>query len=241
MALPLVNASKYEAIIPSTGQVIEYRPFLVKEEKLLMVALESKDDKLIVRTMKDVLSSCIYDNIDINTLTTFDLEELFLRLRSKSVGEKVELKLKCEECDYENPQHVDLDKVTIGKVDIKSNNVIMVNDEVGVEFRYPSINELEQVKTVTDENNTHEQLEMMNDLIVKSIKSIFDNDNVYPAGDQSEEELIDFIESLNSSQFKNITEWLGNMPALTHNIDYNCNKCGHENKLELRGLQSFFT
>jgi len=239
MALPLVNASKYEATIPSTGQVIEFRPFLVKEEKLLMVALESKDDKLIVRTMKDVLSSCIYADIDINTFTTFDLEELFLRLRSKSVGEKVELKLKCEECDYENPQVVDLDELGV-KINEDRNNIVMINDEVGIEFKYPSLSDLEGLN-VTKEGDTKGQLKAMTQLIIKSIKSIFDNDNVYPAVDQSDEELENFIDALNSNQFKEISEWLGNIPSLVHNIEYKCNKCGHENKLELRGLQSFFT
>lgn len=239
MALPLVNASKYEATIPSTGQVIEFRPFLVKEEKLLMVALESKDDKLIVRTMKDVLSSCVYSDIDINTFTTFDLEELFLRLRAKSVGEKVELKLKCEECDYENPQVVDLDELGV-KINEERNNVIMINDEVGIEFKYPSLTDLEGLN-VAKEGDTKGQLKAMTQLIIKSIKSIFDNDNVYPAVDQSDEELENFIDALNSNQFKEISEWLGNIPSLVHNIEYSCNKCGHENSLELRGLQSFFT
>lgn len=239
MALPQVNASKYEATIPSTGQVIEFRPFLVKEEKLLMVALESKDDKLIVRTMKDVLSSCIYSDVDINTLTTFDLEELFLRLRAKSVGEKVELKLKCEECDYENPQVVDLDELGV-KINEERNNVVMINDEVGIEFKYPSLTDLEGLNVVK-EGDTKGQLKAMTQLIIKSIKSIFDNDNVYPAVDQTDEELENFIDALNSSQFKEISEWLGDIPSLVHNIEYSCNKCGHENSLELRGLQSFFT
>jgi len=239
MALPLVNASKYEATIPSTGQVIEFRPFLVKEEKLLMVALESKDDKLIVRTMKDVLSSCVYSDIDINTFTTFDLEELFLRLRAKSVGEKVELNLKCEECDYENPQVVDLDELGV-KINEDRNNVVMINDEVGIEFKYPSLTDLEGLNVVK-EGDTKGQLKAMTHLIIKSIKSIFDNDNVYPAVDQTDEELENFIDALNSNQFKEISEWLSNIPSLIHNIEYSCNKCGHENSLELRGLQSFFT
>lgn len=240
MALPLVNASKYEATIPSTGQVIEFRPFLVKEEKLLMVALESKDDKLIVRTMKDILNSCIYADIDINTFTTFDLEELFLRLRSKSVGEKVELKLKCEECDYDNPQTVNLDEIGIDPVTEKKKNIVMINDEVGIDFRYPALKDIENLN-VTADGDTKEQLRVMNGIIIKSIKSIFDNDNVYPASDQSDEELAEFIDNLNSTQFKNITNWISEMPQLIHNIEYKCNKCGHENKLELRGLQSFFT
>ena len=239
MGLPQVNASKYEATIPSTGQKIEFRPFLVKEEKLLMVALESKDNKLIVRTMKDVLNSCIYTDVDINAFTTFDLEELFLRLRSKSVGEKVELKLKCEECDYENPQTVNLDELSI-EINKEKNNVIMINDEVGIEFKYPSLTDLENLDSA-DGKDTKEQLKVMSHLIIKSIKSIFDNDNVYPAVDQTDEELENFIDTLNSGQFKEITDWISNMPGLVHNIEYKCNKCGHENSLELRGLQSFFT
>jgi hypothetical protein len=239
MALPVVNSSRYTATIPSTGRQIEFRPYLVKEEKILMVALESKDDKQILGAIKDVLKSCIFDDIDTSTLTSFDLEELFLRLRAKSVGENIDLKFKCSECEYENPVTVNLDDVKMG--DLTDNRVIMINEEIGIKFNYPALDVLQEVKVDPEKDSQEKQLKGMMTLLIGCIDSIFDDDNVYPASDQTKEELQDFIDGLNAEQFGRITEFFNSIPTLTHDLSFKCNKCGEENEMVVRGLQSFFT
>lgn len=143
MALPVLNAAKYRTVIPSTGKEIEYRPYLVKEEKILMVAMESKDQKQILIALKDVISACVYDDIDVNRLAMFDLEALFLKLRGKSVGETTEIKAKCEKCDAENSQEINFDDIKMPIV-TKKNNTIELTDTVGVTLNYPSVAGLEK-------------------------------------------------------------------------------------------------
>jgi hypothetical protein len=240
MALPIVNSSRYEVTIPSMNVKVEYRPFLVKEEKLLMVALESKDDGLIVRSLKDVIRSCVYDDIDVNNLTTFDLEFLFLKLRAKSVGETVELKFPCEgeECKQTISVSLNLEEIELQGID--PDRIVMVTDEVGVQFNYPSLDVIESV-SIKPESSQEEQLKATLGLIASAIGNIFDADNVYPASDSSTKELTEFLDELNSSQFKKIADWFSNLPYLAKDVEYKCNKCGHEHNMELRGLQSFFT
>jgi len=239
MALPIVNSSRYEATIPSTGQQIEFRPFLVKEEKILMVAMESKDNKMMMRALKDILKACIYDEINVETLTSFDLEELFLRLRSKSVGEVVDIQLKCVKCESKTPGQINLDEITMGE--IPKDNHIMLTDSIGIEFKWPSVDLVAGMEFDPERTPPEKQMEMTMKMITRCIDNIFDNDNVWSAENQTEKELKEFIDGLNSAQFAKITEFFGNIPTLEHNIDFKCINCEHENTLELRGLTSFFT
>ena len=240
MALPVVNSSRYEVEIPSMGITVEYRPFLVKEEKILMVAMESKNQNNILRAIKNVLKSCIFDDVNVDDFTSFDLEQMFLKLRTKSVGETVDLKLNCqgEECDHKIDHTVNLEEIELEGVD--KERIVMVTDEIGIQFNYPSLDTLAKVQY--DENSKPEvQLKETMKLIIGCINNIFDADNVYPGNESSEEEKIEFFEGLNSDQFKKVAEWFAAVPSLKHDIEYKCGKCGHDNKLELRGLQSFFT
>ena len=239
MALPIVNSSRYEATIPSTGQQIEFRPFLVKEEKILMVAMESKDNKMMMRALKDILKACIYDEINVETLTSFDLEELFLRLRSKSVGEVVDIQLKCVKCEAKTPGQINLDEITMGE--IPKDNHIMLTDSIGIEFKWPSVDLVAGMSFDEKKTTPEKQMKIVMDTIIKCIDNIFDNDNVWSAENQTEKELKEFIDGLNSAQFAKITEFFGNVPTLEHDVEYKCITCGHENTLELRGLSSFFT
>ena len=138
MALPQVNASRYDTVIPSTGKKIEFRPFLVKEEKLLMIALESKDQKLILRTLKDVIGSCTFQTVVPEELASFDLEYLFLQLRSKSVGETAKISIKCENCDESANHNVNLEDIKM-KMPQKKDKIVKLNDSIGIEFIYPSV------------------------------------------------------------------------------------------------------
>lgn len=240
MALPQVNASRYTTVIPSTGTEIEFRPFLVKEEKLLMVALESKDNKLIVRTLKDVVSSCTFGKVDVSTLASFDLEYLFLQLRAKSVGETAKIAVKCSECDTNMTHNVVLEKIALSVP--KEDKVVMLNDDVGIQFKYPSVDDMDKLNVGDIEGmNPEQQLAATEALILLSMDQIFDSDEVHAVENYTQDELVEFVGGLNAKQFTKVTEWFADMPALTHNLKWDCKNCGHKNDIELRGLQSFFT
>lgn len=234
MALPTLNIAKYTTTIPSLGKEVEYRPYLVKEEKILMIAMESKDQRQILRALKDVINSCIYDDIDISKLAVFDLETLFLVLRGKSVGESTEVKARCTECNAENNEKIVFEDINPPVVGDKIQNTIELTDEVGLTLRYPSVTSMEK------QNSKSTNIDQMMDMIVDSIDSIYDADNIYSAKDSSKKELKDFIDSLNNAQFKKITAFYENIPALTYDLEFKCVKCEHENKIELRGFDSFF-
>ena len=181
-----------------------------------MIALESKDQKMIIRALKDVIQGCIFEKIDIEKFTLFDFEKLFLALRSKSVGEIVDLELKCQDtkCNSVTPVQVDLEKINL--TDLPESNIVNIDKDLeGVAGAF--------------------------DLVIDCIESIFDNDGVYDTKDETRESVQAFVESLGSAQFKKIADYFKHIPTLTHNIEYKCVKCGKENNLELKGLQSFFT
>ena len=235
MALPVLNAVKYKTVIPSLGKEVEYRPYLVKEEKILMIALESNDQKQILTAIKDVIKSCLYDDsININALAMFDIESLFLKLRSKSVGETTEVKAKCEKCEHEHLQEINFDDIKLPEV-VQKINTIELTDEVGLTLKYPSVGDIEK-----HESDKMDSIEGLMEVIVDSIESIYDADNVYSAKDETRKSLKDFVDSLNSDQFSKLTKFFESVPALSYNLNFECSNCGHKNEVELRGLQNFF-
>ena len=236
MALPKLNTARYSIDIPSTGQTVEFRPYLVKEEKILMMAMESNDTKAVMNATKDIIKSCIFDDIDIDGLAMFDIETLFLALRSKSVGESVDLKIKCEHCETPNDISINFDDIE--KPVIENENVnIPITESVGIIMKYPSVAEVEKF---SGEEQAEDISTAMN-VIIACIDSIYDEDNVYDAKDETEKSLRDFIESLSSVQFLKVSEFLQNMPALSYDLNFKCVNCGKDNTTELRGLASFFT
>jgi len=238
MALPIVNSNRYSVTVPSTGQEVEFRPFLVKEEKILMVAMESKDNKMMIKALKDILKACIFDDIDINKLTSFDLEELFLRLRSKSVGESVSLQLKCEKCKSLTPIDINLDDIKM--TELPKEKHVMVTNDIGIEFAYPSIELVSKMDYNPEKTSPDKQMKLTMKLITSCMKSIFNSDEVWDTKNQTEKELNDFIEGLNSEQFAKITEFFSSLPTLKHTIEFSCISCKHEQELTLEGVQSFF-
>lgn len=235
MALPIVNSSRYTTTIPSTGVEVEYRPYLVKEEKILMIAMESKDNVAITKAVKDVIKACVIGDIDVNRLATFDLEFLFLKLRAKSVGEVAEISLKCSECETPNEMTINLDELEVKGLE-DHDNVIQITDTVGITMRYPSVADVAGVNP--------EDLGKVNvimKLIVSCMESIFDADAVYACKDESTKNVQDFLDSLNSSQFRKIAEFLQKIPAISETLNFKCKSCNHENELELKGLESFFS
>ena len=233
MALPVLNAAKYKTVIPSLNKEIEYRPYLVKEEKILMIALESKDSNQILGALKDVIVSCVYNDIDANELTMFDLEALFLRLRSKSVGEKTEVRAKCDECETENKTEILFDDIEMPVVK-NSTTTIELTKDVGVVMSYPKIGNLEK------QDKNADGVEGLTEILIDSIDSIYDADDVYPAQDSKREELKEFIDSLNSDQFSKLTDFFTESPSLKYDLQFKCKNCGKDNDIELRGLDNFF-
>lgn len=241
MALPVLNSSRYTTVIPSTGQEIEYRPFLVKEEKILMVAMESKDQKMMLKALKDILKSCVFSELNIDELASFDLEQLFLKLRSKSVGETVEVNIKCKKCEAQHPTVINVEEIEMSNLD--NEKMIMLTDDIGVTLKYPSLGLLEKLKVDKDieQLSGKEQLKIMEVMLGACLDTVFDSDNVWPTSDQSEKEVQEFIEGLNSEQFSKLSTWFNNIPALVHTVKFVCKSCEEKNEIELRGLASFFT
>ena len=228
--LPKLETAKYDVVVPSSGLEVQIRPFLVKEEKLLMLAQESKSAKQIVR-MQEIISACSFNTINTSELTSYDVEFLFLRLRAVSVGETADLKFKCENDGAENEVQVNLMDIEVKYPEKKVSNRIQLTDDIGVVLKPLSLDTMAEVDGNED--------------IVKNIctiiDSIYDADNVYPAKDTPEKDLMEFIESLNHHQIEEIQEYLTNQPKLSHTIEYKCAECGHLNTVVLEGLQSFFT
>ena len=235
MALPKLSVPQYKVELPSTKEQLNMRPYLVKEEKVLLIALESKDAVQIQDAVKNLIMSC-YDIKDAKKLTSFDLEYLFLQLRAKSVGENIALRAKCEECDTLNDYSVNIDEVKIDNIDKENTFILDEDKKVGLTMRYPTMENLEKLDL-----SKLDSVEGLMDLISVCVETIFDEDNVYNADEETKEDLMNFIESFSSTQFAKIQEFFIKIPSMTYNDEIVCSNCGHKNKVELRGLQSFFT
>jgi len=234
MALPKLNNARYDIVIPSTGKTVSYRPYLVKEEKILMMAMETNDEKQIMNATKDVIKSCVHDDINVDDLAMFDVETLFLALRSKSVGESIELNFKCDDCSATNDIKINFADIKTPEV-VKENATVMLTDSVGVTLKYPSYADVGSAQKKSNE------LDAAFDLMLSSIDTIFDDDGVYPASGEKDSDLKDFLDSLNNDQLSKVSEFFNTMPSLSYDIDFDCVSCGKNNTQELRGLQSFFT
>jgi hypothetical protein len=234
MALPILESPKYTVEIPSTKKAVEYRPFLVKEEKILLMAQESKDSREMLNAMKDIIRACTFEKVDVNALTSFDLEYVFLKLRSKSVGEVSHVNIRCSSCEAPNPVAINLDEIAV-KFDDSVSKTIMITDVVGVNMRYIRVKDM---SALTDDKKS--QGDLINDVVIASIESIFDAEKVYPVENSSKPELITFINSLNRAQMQKIEAFITAAPALKQTVQFKCKNCGHDNTLELAGTQAFF-
>lgn len=235
MALPTINTPKYSLKLPSTGESISYRPFLVKEEKILLIAQETKDPKQMMSAMGDVIFACTFGKINTSEITSFDLEYIFLKLRAKSVGENADIKIQCTSCEEYNPISINLDEITV-TVPEKKDATIMLTDSIGVTLKYIDAKKMEKITGLIETN----QMAVINELIINSIESIFDDSNVYPAADSTPAELTQFIESLSRQQMEKIEHFISNAPKLQHVCEFKCKKCEEQNSITLQGIQSFF-
>ena len=236
MALPKLNTPTYELEIPSTDEKIQYRPFLVKEEKILMMALETKDNAQIVNAVKDIVNECTFNKVNISTMPMFDTEFIFLQIRSKSVGEVSKLKLLCPD-DKKTYADVELDlnevKVQVGD---DHTNKIELTDDMGIIMTYPSIDSFAD-SGIQDINATN-----MLDVIGTCILQIYEQkgEKVYEAKDQTKKELTEFIEQLNTKQFQDVQKFFDTMPRLKHTIKIKNPKTKKTSEVTLSGLNDFF-
>ena len=238
MPLPKIATPTYELDLPSTGETIKYRPFLVKEEKLLVLALESEDTKQITNAIKAVLKSCIQTKgIKIETLPTFDIEYLFLNIRGKSVGEEIEVNVICpDDEETQVPVSINIDDIQIEVTD-DHDNKIQLDDSLMMEMKYPSLEEF--IKNNFDFKETN-QMDQSFALIASCIDKIYNEDEVLATADFTKKEVNEFLEQMNSSQFKDIENFFETMPKLSHTIKVINPKTKVKSDVVLEGLASFF-
>ena len=231
--LPIIATPKYDMIVPSTGKTVTYRPYLVKEEKLLLIALESQDEKQVEEAINKIIVTCLDGDVVKEDFTSFDIEFIFLTLRARSVGEGVELNIPCTECEESNPIKIDLDKIQIKNMGFDSKDLqLKLDDNMTIELRWPTMNDRSvEVETCT---------EVLIHMVAKSIGTIFHGEEIHSTKDVSFNEVLEFVENLNSSQFSKIMELLVKTPYVGYDIEFTCKKCGHKNERELKGLADFF-
>ena len=238
MPLPKIATPTYELELPSTGATIKYRPFLVKEEKVLVIALESEDNKQITNAIKAVLKSCILSKgIKVEDLPTFDIEYLFLNIRGKSVGEDIDVNITCP--DDEQTQvavTIALDEIEVQK-DENHTNKIKVDESIMMEMKYPSLDQF--IKNNFDFNDKNMMDQSFN-LIASCVDKIYTEDEVWAAADCTKKEMKDFLEQMNSTQFKEIESFFDTMPKLSHTVKVINPNTKVENDVVLEGLASFF-
>ena len=236
MALPRLDVPTYELAIPSTDDKIKYRPFLVKEEKILLIAMESGETKDMLQAVKDIVDECTFNKLNLGTIPMFDIEYIFLNIRAKSVGEVSKLKVLCQD-DMKTYASVEID---LNDIEVQVNeghtNKIELTDEMGVIMKYPTIDSF-NVNNITDITTDN-----MLEVIAACIAQIYDKkgEEVYDSKDSTQKELIEFVEQLNTTQFQDIQKFFDTMPALKHTITVKNPKTKKESEVTLTGLSDFF-
>ena len=234
MSLPkLNNVPKYKITVPSTNKEVTFRPFLVKEEKILLIALESQDPVQIATAITDTVISCISEEISRKDLKSYDIEFLFLKIRAKSVGETANLLFKCESCDTENEVSMNLEEIKMNVVEI--DNRIEISNNIYIEMKHPTFESISRNKKLTTDSPTTQVF----GLIQESISAVLTEDERIDIKDVTDEEFQEFIESMTQEQFTKIREYIESIPKLSHDINYSCKNCNTNNNITLEGLQNF--
>tara|TARA_R110002153_G_scaffold233974_1_gene387400 strand:- start:148 stop:858 length:711 start_codon:yes stop_codon:yes gene_type:complete len=235
MALPKVNTPTYELVVPSTDEKVKFRPFLVKEEKILLIAMEAQEQSGILNAVKDIVKSCTFDKFDVNRAPIFDIEYIFLNIRAKSVGEVSTVNLRCPDDNETFVQtEIDLTKVNV-QITEGHTNKIELTDEMGMILQYPTLDSFTDSTTVINASN-------MLDVIASCVSQIYDKkgEDVYDAKDSTKQEIVDFLESLNSKQFLEIQKFFDTMPKLTHTVNIENPETKVKSDITLTGLNDFF-
>jgi len=237
MALPIIENPRYELTLPSSDVQVQFRPFVVKEEKILLMAMETKDNNEIVTATKDILKACTYEKLDIESLPMFDIEYLLLQIRSKSVGEVAKFKVICPD-DKQTAADVELDLSAVQvQVDDDHSNKVVIDEErkLGLVLNYPSLGITKAGFDVNKEN-----VETMFNVVASCIDHIYEGDKTYPAKDSTKKELVEFLEGLSQQAFLKIKKFFDTMPQLRHEAEVTNPKTGIKSTVTFKGLQDFF-
>ena len=237
MALPIIENPRYELTLPSSDVQVQFRPFVVKEEKILLMAMETKDNNEIVTATKDILKACTYEKLDIESLPMFDIEYLLLQIRSKSVGEVAKFKVICPD-DKQTAADVELDLSAVQvQVDDDHSNKVVIDEErkLGLVLNYPSLGITKAGFDVNKEN-----VETMFNVVASCIDHIYEGDKTYPAKDSTKKEIVEFLEGLSQQAFLKIKKFFDTMPQLRHEVEVTNPKTGIKSTVTFKGLQDFF-
>tara|TARA_B100000902_G_C27213147_1_gene865528 strand:+ start:567 stop:1286 length:720 start_codon:yes stop_codon:yes gene_type:complete len=238
MPLPTITTAQYELELPSNGKTIKYRPFLVKEEKILILSLESEDQKLITNAVKQVLKSCVLTKgIKIDQLPSFDIEYLFLNIRGKSVGESIELLVTCgDDGKTEVPVNVNIDDIKVFK-DPNHTSDIELDEDYKVRMKYPSMSQFIETNFNQDDEDA---VEKSFQIIASCVDSVYNDEDVWATSDCTKKEVNDWVQSLTSAQFAKIEGFFDTMPKLSHTLEVVNPNTKKKNTIELEGLTDFF-
>ena len=241
MPLPKINTPTHELVLPSTGKKIKYRPFLVREEKILVMAMESEDMKQVTTAIVDILNNCILTRgVKVEKLSTFDIEYLFLNVRSKSVGETVEVNVTCpDDGETQVQMEIDIDSIRVRK-DKTHKSTVKLDDNLSMKLKYPSLNEFIE-NNFDASDTTKSEVTQSLDMIISCIDMIYNEEESWSATDSTKKELSEFIEQLNTKQFKEIEKFFATMPKLSHTIKVKNPNTKVESEVVMEGLASFFS
>jgi len=231
MPLPILEVPTYELILPSTDKPVRFRPFLVKEHKVLLTMAEASEDE-VIRIVNEIVDVCTFQKLNTKELTHFDVEYIFMQLRAKSISEKVEVVITCANCKENYDSNFNIENLKVEKKDNHTNK-IMINNSVGVHMRYPKF---DSVVKIYESDNTEEVFKM----VKKCVKGVFQEDQYWDIDEQSEEDLDIFINSLTKEQFEKIEQFFITSPKIVQEVESDCPKCGHHNTSRIEGLQNFF-
>ena len=237
MNLPINQATLYSITIPSTGKKVQFRQFLVKEQKALLIAQQSKDEEVMYHTLKEVVKSCVKGSVDIDKLAIFDVEYLFIMMRAKSVGELAEIVIMCPNCDDEKAKTnltINLEQVQVSK-NPEHTNKIHLFDDVGVVMNYPSFSTLQMIRN-SNMNNPEEAI----NVVMACMDYIYNTNEVFKIDDCPKEKLIEFIDNLTDTQLQSIKSFFKTSPKVYLDIEYTCPLCAVTHNKRLEGLASFF-
>ena len=247
MGLPTIAVPEYTLTIPSSGKEVKYRPFLVKEEKILLLAMESENTDEIINATKNIIENCVYTDTNIDEMPTFDIEYIFLQLRGKAKGEVLDLNYKCPKCELEIPLAINIDDITVQR-NKEHTKDIKLTEELGVMMKYPNLSLQAKIAQTTGDKS---KIEGLFETMIACIDYIYDKETTYPSKDHTHEEMITFLESLTDDQFQKIAKFFETSPALKHNVELHCKnkvkgkgkekkECGYKEKITMEGLNSFF-
>ena len=240
MALPMMSAPTYTMVVPSSGVSVKFRPFLVKEEKALLIAQQSEDIGVMIQTLKGIINTCVLDKLDVDKLATFDLEYMFTQIRAKSVGETIELIFPCDIDHGEDNEKarvkvsIDLTTLVVEK-DPSHTNKINIFGDVGIVMKYPTMDVMKRL-----ENLDANDLDKVFGVVADSIDYIYQGEEIFYGKEQKHEELLQFLNNLTSEQFVKVQQFFATMPRIKKEIEYTCPVCQRHHRKMLEGMQSFF-